>query len=325
VVLGLAALIVTMLRAFALPSVHGGPHRVPIGVTGPPHATEGLSKGVDGPAWDVRGYPTPAAVRSAVMDRDVIGGLAVTAHGVDVYTATAGAPSATGAFTALADAVAAQDKAPVAVHDLVPFTKDDPHGGGLTAALLPMIFGGIFPALILRGVFPGRRGLWTRLTGGLLFSVVAGAAVAAFLRFGTHSFSGDYGRAALGLILGMAALSTTVLGLEALLGMAGMALGGAVMMLLGNPLSGLATGPHWLPSGWAQAGQLLPPGAAGSLLRANAYFDGADSGRPALVLAVWVAAGLALLLLAGLRREPEVPVPDRAEAVAGSTAEAVTM
>lgn len=92
VVLGLAALITTMLCAFALPSLHSGPHHVPLGVTGPRQTVEGLRDGADADAWDVRVYATPAAVRSAVEDRAIAGGLAVTDHGVDVYTATAGGP-----------------------------------------------------------------------------------------------------------------------------------------------------------------------------------------------------------------------------------------
>lgn len=307
VVLGLAALVTTMLSAFALPSVHGGPHRVPIGVTGPQQAVKAFQENADGHAWDVRDYQTPAAVQSAIQEHDIAGGLSVTAHGVDIYTATAGGPSATSALTALGDNVAAQHKTQASVHDLTPFTEDDPRGGGLTAALLPMIFGGIFPALILNTIFPGQRGLRIRLTGVLLFSVVAGATVTAFLQFATHSLSGDYWLTALGVILGMTALSTTVLGLQALLGMAGLGLGGALMMLLGNPLSGLATGPHWLPTGWAVLGQLLPPGASGSLLRANAFFDGAGAGVPALVLTAWAVLGIALVLLANQRGKRSTP------------------
>ncbi|MFJ4921220.1 hypothetical protein [Streptomyces sp. NPDC088725] len=300
-VLGLAALITTMLCAFALPSIHGGPHRVPIGVTGSQQRAETLQKNVDGDAWDVRLYETPATVKAAITDREIAGGLAVTAHSVDVYLATAGGPSAAGALTALADNIAGQHNTHAVVHDVVPFTKDDPRGGGLTAALLPMIFGGIFPALILGNLFRGHRGLRTRLAGVLLFSVVGGAAVAAFLQFVTHSTDGEYWRVALGLALGLAALSTTVLGLKSVLGMGGLALGGGLLMLLGNPLACLATGPHWLPAGWATLGQLLPPGATGSLLRANAFFDGTGSAYPALILAAWVALGLALTLLADRR------------------------
>ncbi|MEU3733851.1 hypothetical protein AB0E81_31300 [Streptomyces sp. NPDC033538] len=322
VVLGLAALMTTMLCAFALPSLNSGPHHVPVGVTGSPQAVEALRKNIDRPEWDARLYKTSDAVESAVKEGDISGGLAVTAQGVDVYTATAGGPSATSAVIALGDGVAAQNKTQATVHDLVPFTQDDPRGAGLTAALMPMIFGGIFPALILSSVFPGHRGLRLRLSGALLFSVVAGAAIAAVLQFGTHSTDGSYGLTALGVILGMTALSTTLLGLQALLGIAGFGLGSALMMLLGNPLSGLATGPHWLPDGWATIGQLLPPGASGSLLRANAFFDGAGAGYPALVLTAWVVLGGALTLIAD-RRGRRTPA-HRSEIVATSHHSTVT-
>lgn len=301
VVLGLAALIATMLCAFALPSLHSGPHHVPIGVAGSGQSAGALRDNVDGPEWDVRLYESPDAVKAAVKNADVAGGLAVTPQGIDVYTATAGAPSATSALTALGDGIAEQHKTQATVHELVSFTDDDPRGAGLTAALMPMIFGGIFPALILGGIFPGHRGLRIRLAGALVFSVVAGAGVATVLQFATHSIDGNFGLTVLGTILGMAAMSTTLLGLQAFLGMAGFAFGGALMMLLGNPLSGLATGPHWLPNGWATVGQLLPPGASGSLLRTNAFFDGASAGFPALVLTAWVVLGVTLVLLADRR------------------------
>ncbi|MEU1122070.1 hypothetical protein ABZ371_00400 [Streptomyces sp. NPDC005899] len=317
VVLGLAALITTMLCAFALPSLHSGPHHVPIGISGAQSTVGDLRQHIDEGAWDVRVYETPADIRSAVESRDIAGGIAVTEQSVDVYTATAGAPSATGVVTALGETVAAQHTKEASVHDLVPFTEDDPRGTGLTSALMPMIFGGIFPALILSSFFPGHRGLRTRIAGALLFSVVAGAVVAAVLRFATHSIEGDYGMSALGVILGMAAMSTTLLGLQARFGMAGFAFGSALMMLLGNPLSGIATGPHWLPDGWATLGQLLPPGAAGSLLRTNGFFDSAGAGLPTLTLAVWVAFGIALAFLADRRgRRPASPQPETAPTAA---------
>lgn len=310
VVLGLAALITTMLCAFALPSLHSGPHHIPVGVTGTPQATQDLQRGLGGDAWDVHVYGSTADLTSAIENQDVVGGLAPRAGGLDVYTATAGAPSATGALTTLGHSLAARQNVAVAVHEVVPFTSDDPRGAGLTAALMPMIFGGIFPALILGTVFPGHRGLRTRLAGAVLFSLVAGAAVAAVLQFATHSIGGDYWLNAFGVVLGMTAMSTTILGLQALLGMAGFALGGALMMLLGNPLSGLATGPHWVPTGWATLGQLLPPGAAGSLLRTNGYFDGATAGLPALVLTGWIVLGVSFALIADRRGRRITPAPD---------------
>ncbi|MEE1940454.1 hypothetical protein V1L54_13730 [Streptomyces sp. TRM 70361] len=296
----MTALITVMLCAFALPGVNGGPHDVPIGVTGPEQITRAVQqKLAAGDAWDITVYDTPGALRAAVRDRAVVGGLAATDGGVDVYTATAGGPMAAGALTTMGDTLAAQQRVRATVHDLAPFPEDDPRGAGLSSAALPMIFGGIFPAVVLGRLFPGRGGLRVRLLGVLLFSLVAGAAVTALLQYGTGSLNGDYPLTALGLALGMAALSTTLVGLGALLGFAGIGLGAAVMMFLGNPLSGLATGPHWLPAGWAALGRLLPPGASGDLLCANAFFDGTGAGTPALVLTAWVVLGTLLVLVAG--------------------------
>lgn len=75
------------------------------------------------------------------------------------------------------------------------------------------------------------------------------------------------------------------------------------MMFVGNPLSGLATGHNWLLDGWSTLGQLLPPGATGSLLRANAFFDGVGAAFPTIVLLCWVAFGLVLAFVAS-RRKP---------------------
>lgn len=59
----------------------------------------------------------------------------------------------------------------------------------------------------------------------LLFSLVAGLAVTAFLQYLTGSLNGGYLLTSLGLGLGIAALATTFVGLEALFGFAGLGLG----------------------------------------------------------------------------------------------------
>ncbi|MEU1874494.1 hypothetical protein [Streptomyces sp. NPDC019793] len=222
----------------------------------------------------------------------------------------------------MASALAAQQHAAVTLTDLRPFPDDDPRGAGFTAAALPMVIGGMIPAVALSRLFPGRTGLRRRLTGA--FALVAGFAVTVVLHYGTGSLSGDYLATGLGVVLGLAALVMTLIGLESLLGMAGFGLG--AVMFLGNPLSGLTTGPHWLPDGWATLGQLLPPGASGSLLRANAFFDGAGADTPILVLAGWTALGLTLTLRRRSARTPprrphgpegSSPAPARLKRTAG--------
>ncbi|MGW0930507.1 hypothetical protein [Streptomyces sp. NPDC002644] len=312
VVLGLTALVVAMLVAFALPAVNGGPQDIPIGVTGPARATAGLERATAGTEWEVTRYRDAGELTAAVEDREIVGGIAVTPSGVTLYQATAAAPQAAAALTAMATGAAERQQARLTVEDLAPFPADDPRGAGFSAAALPMVFGGIVPAIVLARLFPTRTGV--RLAGATLFSVAAGFAVAAMLQFGIGSLAGDYWVNALGLSLGIAALALTLLGLEAVFGLPGFGVGAALMMLLANPLSGFASGPHWLPGGWADLGQLLPPGASGSLLRANAFFDGAGATGPALVLAGWVVLGTALLLAGGRRRNARAARADTATA-----------
>ncbi|MGW7276262.1 hypothetical protein ACWGH5_37890 [Streptomyces sp. NPDC054864] len=323
VVVGLAAAVVAMLCAFALPSIHSGPNELPTGVTGPRQPVAAVSKALQGDKWNVTAYDSEGELRAAIQDRDVMGGIVLAPGRVTAYIATTGGPQAAAALTSSATAIAEQQQTDFTVDDLKPFPEDDPKGAGFSSAALPMIIGGMFPAVLLTRLFPGHSGLRLRLAGGVAFALAGGFAITALLQYGTGSLSGNYSITSLGMSLGMAALVMTLLGLESLIGMAGFGLGAVVIMLLGNPLSGFASGPHWLPDGWAQVGQILPPGAAGSLLRANAFFDGTGAGSPALILAAYALLGLALMFIADrrgtrtARRATEEPTPRR---LSGSTA-----
>lgn len=81
-----------------------------------------------------------------------------------------------------------------------------------------------------------------------------------------------------------------------MLGPAGSALGAALFLMVANPLAGAANGAAWLPSPWGDVGQSLPVGAAISIARSGAYFDGRATGTPWLVLGLWSLAGLALVV-----------------------------
>jgi hypothetical protein len=133
------------------------------------------------------------------------------------------------------------------------------------------------------------------------FALAAGFGLTALVQYGLDVVDGNYAATSLAMSFVLAATAWAILGLRAVLGAAGLLVGAALMILLGNPLSGMSGGPEWLPSGWGDFGQYLPPGAGGSLLRSLAYFDGAGSGRPLAVLTCWLAAGIALGVL-GARR-----------------------
>jgi len=186
---------------------------------------------------------------------------------------------------------------PVSVVDVVPTPPDDPHGAGFVAGLLPLLLTSLACGVVLLFVV---RSHAVRLVGVLVFAGLAGLVAGGVLQ-GLGVLGGSYPAAASTVALLALAVSATVSGLGAVLGNPGIGVGALVVFFAGNPISGLASAPELLPKPWGAIGQLLPPGAGATLLRSVAFFDGARSGGPLLVLACWAAAGLTLTLFGHFR------------------------
>jgi hypothetical protein len=303
VVLAMTVVLGTVFVAFALPAVSAEPHRVPIGVAGPAAAADQVRQGLDRAVpegFEVTGFGSEQALRDAVLDRDSYGGLVLGSQGTKIVIATAASPVVAQVITTLGGKLAAGSGAAPQVQDIKPLPADDPRGAGMAAAALPLAIGGLLPAIALTRRFPGRTG--THIAAASAFALVAGIGVTAILKYWFGSVDGDYWPVALGMTLGIAAITFTVLGLESLAGLPGLGIGAALIVLLGNPLSGVATAPEMLPSGWGTFGQFLPPGANGTLLRSTAFFDGAGAAQPVLVLCGWAILGLVLCAISLLYR-----------------------
>jgi hypothetical protein len=222
-----------------------------------------------------------------------------------MLVASAASPVVAQSLREVAAGLGAATGAQVEVEDVVPTPPDDPRGAGLAAAALPLTLGGILTAgLVSRLV--RRTGL--KVLAASAMATAGGMVTATVLGSWFGSLQSGWWTTTGVVALGMAAIALFVLGLHSLAGTAGLGLGAATVLLLGNPLSGLASAPELLPSGWGSLGQLLPPGATGSLLRSVSWFDGAGAGAPLMVLTAWIAVGLALLgagVLAARRRQPE--------------------
>lgn len=301
VVTGLTALLTVMLIAFAWPSARSEPRHVPLAVAGPAAAAQQvetrLEQAVPG-GFDVTAVPDRAAAVQRIKDRDAYGAIVLDSPQPEVLTASAGAPVVAQLLTQLSARMDAQK-----VTDIVPLPKDDPRGAGLAAGALPLVLGGILAAgALTQLVRSGSR----RMIGAVVFAITGGLALAAVLQYWLGSFEGSYLGNAGVIAMSIGAISLTLLGLEWLLGTAGLALGGAVMMLLGNPLSGMTSAPEMLPSGWGTLGQLLPPGAAGTALRSVSFFDGAGAARPFVVLSGWLAVGVVFCALGAIRSQRAV-------------------
>ena len=291
----IAVVLTVVLTAFAWPAVRSAPHDVPIAVAGPAAATSQVADVLGSAptdAFEVRRLPDEAAARAAIEERDVYGAVVVDAGGPRLLVASAASPAVAQALREVAAGLGAATGTQVEVEDVVPASADDPRGAGLAAAALPLTLGGILTAgLVSRLV--RRTGL--RVAAALAMATAGGMVTAGVLGSWLGALQSGWWTTTGVVALGMSAIALVLLGLHSLAGNAGLGLGAATVMLLGNPLSGLAGAPELLPGGWGTVGQLLPPGATGTLLRSVSWFDGAGAGAPLLVLTAWCVGGLLLM------------------------------
>lgn len=308
IVLGLSAVLAVILVAFGLPASRSVPRDVPIGVAGPAAATERVSESLQQKmpdAYAVTTYANDAALRAAIRNREVYGGISVGAGspmdggGPTLLTASGASPMVAQLLNQVGVGMAAQSGAPLQVQDLAPLPVRDPRGVGLAASALPLTLAGLLPAYVFVLVFT--REVWVRFAGSVVFAVLAALTVAVVLRYLFGSIDQNFWGVTAGLVLGALAMGLPVLGLGSVFGKAGLAVGALVTMLLGNPLSGLSSAPEILPKGWGALGQLLPQGANATLLRSTAYFDGAGATHAVVVLLSWAAVGTALVVIAAIR------------------------
>jgi hypothetical protein len=298
----LAVVIAIVAIAFALPAARSKPHDVPIGAAGPQaasgHVADMLEQNAPG-AFEITYYPGEAALRDAIRNRDVYGGISFGPEGRTLLIATGASPTVAQLLSQVGNGIAQHAGVQLKTEDVAPPTTDDPRGAGLAASALPITLAGLLPAIAL--VLVLRREVWTRFAAAVVFAGLAGITIAALLRFVFGSIDANFAGVAGGLTLGALASGLSILGLGSLFGRAGLAAGSLIALLLGNPLSGLTSAPELLPSGWGAFGQWLPQGATATLLRSTAFFDGAGAGMAFAVLACWAVAGATLIVIAAVR------------------------
>lgn len=308
VVLLVPVVVALALWAFTWPAARMAPRDLPLGIAGSAPAAGHLAQQLeqrDG-AFEIHRYDSEAAARTAIEDRSVYGAVVVTPKGPELLTASAAGPVVA---QLLSEAVTASAPAGTAVPvtDVVAAPAADPRGSVLGASILPLAIAGVAAAsavtlLRLRG---GRA--VTALVG---VAVLVGTVAAALTDSWLGVITGDWWSEAGTLGFTVLAIGATVAGLAALIGPAGVGLGALLMVLVGNPFSGVTSAPELLPRPVGAIGQWLPPGAGGSLLRSVAFFDGRAAGGAALTLALWAALGLTAVVIGGRRRPPAPDAPE---------------
>jgi hypothetical protein len=305
-----------ILTLFAWPQAKLEPRGVPIGVVGGEEEATALSEELAPEGdFDVRAYEDEASAREAIEDREIYGAVVPSSDGTTVLTASAGSPLIAQALTGLAqprltDPPAGDPASAVEVEDVVPADSDDPRQSAFSASVLPLLIGGILTGVVVAETIkpPGLR----QAAALVLAAALAGLAAVLVAQAWLGILEGGWLANAAVLTLLVLAIAAVVAGCMAVLGLPGIGVAAVLMVLLGNPWSGLGTAPELLPGPVGDIGQLLPPGAGGQALRDTAFFDGAALGGHLAVLIVWIAIGMAMIAV-GARRAPRAaPAPQPA-------------
>jgi hypothetical protein len=316
--IGLAAIVAVLVLAFSWPSVTAEPRNLPIAVTGPAQAVEAAEQAVEDEQPGAIAFievDDRAAAVEAIETREAYGAIVLGTE-PEVLTSSAsslvvaqllggvaatledGVNARAAAAAAAAGAPAAPAHLEVAVTDAVPLADSDPRGTGLTAALFPLVLGGMLGGIAISLAVIGAL---RRVYAVLLYSALGGLALAGILQIWFGALQGDLWVNAAAIGLALAAIAAPITGFVALIGRAGIALGPVVMLLIANPMSGAAMPKEFLPEPWGAVGQWFPPGAAATLVRELSYFPAADTGFPWLVLGTWASAGVLLSVIGHFR------------------------
>ena len=299
--LRLAAAVVTLqvvyVFFFVFPGHEPKPNGLQIGTVGTQSQVAEAERQVDGvlPGVDGVRFGTAREARRAVQDREIYGAFVFSPDGKE-QVLTAPAASFTVSSSLTQAAVQAQAE-PV---EVVPLTDGDPRGTVFNLLIVPLVVTGLLGAqlaYLLIKDSPVRHRL--PIVGGV--AALSGLAIATLVGPVLGALPGTLSLVAAAFALTVFGLLTIGGGLIRLLGPAGLAIGFAIFLMIGNPAAGAATAPALLPSPWAEVGQALPPGALASALRSIAYFDGAGIALPATALGLAALLGIGLELLADRR------------------------
>lgn len=304
--LAIAAAVTVAVAGFSWPAAQSAPRDVAVSVVAPPPMVESLSAAAEQArpgVFDLTVSSSAEAARADVLEARSDGAIVIGPDGVEIVVATMASPMLSQAVQQLGDMVVAQQAAAAgaavpqpALTDLAPAPADDPRGAGLAAAMLPLSFGGVVLGVLAVLLV---RGTARRIVLVLAAPALSAVGVVGVAHLWLGALDGPVVAEWATAALAMAAIGAAALGAGSLIGRPGLSVVGITVMLLGNPLAGVAGGPQTVPAGWATLGQAIPPGATLTALRSLTALDGAGSAGAYVVLSLWLAAGLAL---AGLAR-----------------------
>lgn len=198
----------------------------------------------------------------------------------------------------------------------LPLAAKDPFGLVQGLMLVPLLIGGYMSSTLLLAATGKAAGRW-RAAQLAAFAVVSGLVIDMVVCFWLQGFPSSkfwITWPICSLIVAVVAFVAAIL--QKLLGPIGTLLTVVLMILLGNPSSGGASGVPYLPAFWRDLGPYLPPRNGYILLHHSIYFDGHGTSQALINLLVYLVVAATVLIVLDLRRtEAKVPT-DATEAAA---------
>lgn len=302
-IIGLGAFVTLAVTAFAWPASNSTPHDIQLALVGAPPAIEQVASALEENSpgvFDLTAASTAADATAQVANGSIDGAIMLSTDAPPdaIIASQASAPDAQ-LITSVANGLATQQAiaagqtlAPTAtVNDLAPLPSGDPRGIVITAALFPLFIAGMASGGLALFMVRGTR---RRLVVAIGAPIIAGLGMTLVMQTWLDALGGPFLAQWGAISLGATAISLAILGLSAVLGRIGIGVTGFVMLMLGNPFSGAATGTDFLPGGWGAIGQALPPGAAATSMRDIAAYG--SPGTSIWILSAWVLVGLGLVI-----------------------------
>ncbi|MDQ2744985.1 MAG: hypothetical protein M3Z66_22190 [Chloroflexota bacterium] len=317
-----AAIVGVVLLAFTWAGITSSAKNIPLAVTGPESQVQALEKALEDKSAGTFSITTVAgkdAATALIRSRDAYGAVVLGAP-PEVLTASANGTVVSQILTGVAQQLQLQanqltvaagrpaSAAPkVTVTDVVPLAASDAKGTGLALAAFPLAFGGMIGGILVALVVVGNR---RRLGALALYSILAGGMIVLVMQGLYGVLQGNVVLNGLAAALSLLGTSSLIVGLNALIGTAGIPIGAVTTMLIANPISAATAPMQFLPDPWGIIGQWFVPGASTTLLRDLSYFPDTNTIFSWLVLAGWTVAGVVFTLIGHFRNQEVVHIQD---------------
>ncbi|MEV5489678.1 hypothetical protein AB0L47_16990 [Streptomyces bobili] len=288
---------------------------LPFGAVGSSSVLAAAQKNI---SLKVTRYPNEAAAKSAMNEARIYGAL-VSSGGSNTLIVVPSMSDLAPLDLAVRFEQAARStgqKLTVQQYAPLPLAAKDPFGLVQGLMLVPLLIGGYMSSTLLLAATGKAAGRWraAQLAG---FAVVSGLVIDLIVCYWLQGFPSSkfwITWPICSLIVAVVAFVAAIL--QKLLGPIGTLVTVVVMILLGNPSSGGASGAPYLPAFWRDLGPYLPPRNGYILLHHTIYFDGHGTSQVLINLLIYLVVAALVLIVLDLRRtEAKVPT-DATEAAA---------